>query len=171
MNSNFDMNSTVNSFMGDTKGKFKKTFISAGIGAIVMIIALLFIPSPYSMIFVLAFVGYMIYVSLNVTKEIKNNASKMTQDILSGVKTQDIPNGILSPATITNVQQSNVNMSMGNVQYYKMLIDVNVDATDGASWAGQIKQMVPLAQLSVLTTGNKITVKYDPNNHSSIILN
>ena len=85
-------------------------------------------------------------------------------------KTEDIPNGIVVAATITNFQQSGVNMSMGTLKYFEMLIDVNVHDIDGTIWPARIKQMVPLGQLNMFQICAAISVKYDPNDKSKVIL-
>lgn len=84
--------------------------------------------------------------------------------------TPDIPNGIVTGATITNFQQSGVNMSMGTLQYYEMLIDLNVEGIDDTVWPARIKQLIPLAQLNMFQIGSRISVKYDPNDKSKVNL-
>lgn len=87
-----------------------------------------------------------------------------------GLKPPDLPNGIPALATITNFQQSGINLKMGTYQYYEMLIDVNVHGTDGSKWPARIKQMISLAQLNMFPIGATITVKYDPNNKAKVVL-
>ena len=87
-----------------------------------------------------------------------------------GATAPDIPKGIATWATITNFQQSGINMSMGTFQYYEMLIDLNVEGIDDTIWPARIKQLVPLAQLNMFQIGTRISVKYDPNDKSKVIL-
>lgn len=87
-----------------------------------------------------------------------------------GAAAPDITNGIATWATITNFQQSGINMSMGTFKYFEMLIDVNVEGTDGTTWPARIKQLIPLAQLNMFQVGARISVKYDPNDKSKVVL-
>ncbi|MEO8116449.1 MAG: hypothetical protein ABI653_02295 [Bacteroidota bacterium] len=94
----------------------------------------------------------------------------MTKVAAKGLKPPNLPNGIPALATITNFQQSGINLQMGTYQYYEMLIDVNVHGNDGSNWPARIKQMISIAQLNMFPIGATITVKYDPDKKSKVVL-
>ncbi len=94
----------------------------------------------------------------------------MSKIASKGLKPPELLNGIPALATITNFQQSGINLKMGTYQYYEMLIDVNVHGTDGSKWPACIKQMIALAQLNMFQIGATITVKYDPDKKSKVVL-
>lgn len=155
-----------------------------GAGFILIVIGSFLLPKvatsggKYGLIFgIIGFVASVLFIILFVTK-------KMAGDIMSNfpigeftgfpfsgksAAAPDIPNGIATWATITNFQQSGINMSMGTFQYYEMLIDLNVEGTDGTTWPARVKQMVPLAQLNMFQIGTRISVKYDPNDKSKVV--
>lgn len=96
---------------------------------------------------------------------------KLTSTVRKGMEPEDIPNGIAAVGTITNFQQGSSVISIGVTEYYEMLIDLNIEAPDGSLWPVRIRQYVPLAQLNRYQIGRSISVKYDPNNRSKVVLN
>lgn len=83
---------------------------------------------------------------------------------------KDIPNGIVTEATVTQFQQGNTRIKKGVAEYYEMLIDVEVHGSYGSNWPARIKRVLPLADFAMYLVGTKIKVKYDPNNKQNVIL-
>ena len=162
----------------------KKNLIYFFAGFIIIAAASFFLPKlatsggQYGMIFgIIGFVTLVLFIVLFTMKKMMGSFMAAFpfgdfKDFLGGkgAEAPDIPNGIAAWATITNFQQSGVNMSMGTFKYFEMLLDLNVKGADGTTWPARIKQLIPLAQLNMFQIGSNISVKYDPNDKSKVVL-
>ena len=166
-------------------GYIKKFLIYFFAGFALIYIASFFLPvlsekgGKYGLIFgIIGFIALVLFVVLFSMKTMMGSFMKSFPFAdfkgfpLGGKSAEapDIPNGIATWATISNFQQSGINMSMGTFQYYEMLIDLNVEGMDGTTWPARIKQLIPLAQLNMFQIGMRISVKYDPNDKSKVVL-
>lgn len=131
-------------------------FVATG----VMLAGLSVVPMPWGAIFPVLFVGLTLFIVWDFTKQ-----------TLSGemFKPEAIPNGVPAGARIVSVAQSGTSMTVSNIQFYELHIDVQVLGEDGSQWPARITQMVDLTNLAVLRPGEVIGVMYDPADPSHVV--
>lgn len=85
-------------------------------------------------------------------------------------KPKDIPNGLPAVATVIRSYQSGQAISSGGaVQYYQLIIEINVTNPQGETWQAKMKEMINITQIGMFQLGVSFAVKYDSNNRSKVV--
>lgn len=89
---------------------------------------------------------------------------------LGGIKPKDIPDGLPAMATVVKSYQAGIAMRAGAVQFYSIIIEVNIVNPQGETWPAKIEQMLPVTQVGLFQPGASFAVKYAPDNKSKVVI-
>ena len=105
-----------------------------------------------ALVLLMVIVGWKVLKTLNTSKQ-------MSQEEIE-------KNGVQAEAIVLSIQETG--MFFDNIPQIKLQMQVLPDK--GRNFIAEVKQVLPDFQRKLLHSGSKITVKYDPRNHGSIVI-
>ncbi len=81
-----------------------------------------------------------------------------------------VQGGKTAPATMISMQQTGAEISSGGFQSFEVVIQLQVQPSDGAPFIATASQFLPLLELQQMQTGCTLVVRYSPANTSQVAI-
>lgn len=89
--------------------------------------------------------------------------------VYSPAKEKPLENPVSTVATITNFYQTGTTLTMGNIHYYDMQVDLDVKRSDSSIFKGGFVRRIPLGGVfGLYNIGNEINVVYNSKNEKDV---